>query len=130
MKAEILNNTLRTMFKEFITKGFKKRHVCGLILGAQSEPQFEGFLQGRDFGLKPLQRIIDGLGYDLKLVIVEKNNPELSKYLEEVNQENLNTCSAKLENRLNDDDAVKSATTVKTGVIADVSIQLFDEIMK
>ena len=131
MKVENINGALREAFQEIIDGGAKKRHVCGLTLGAQNEPQFESFLKGADFGLKPLQRLIQNMGYNFNVVIVPQEAPqEITKFIENVNQEFIATCKSLLVERLSDEGAVKAASIAKTGLIADVSNELFNEIVK
>lgn len=130
MKVENINGALRELFIELVNDGAKKRHVCGLTLGAQNEPQFDGFLKGADFGLKPLQRLIQNMGYNFNIIIIpQENGEEITKFVEETNQEFLSTCKGYLVEKLGDEGAIKSASVAKTGLIADVSNELFDAIV-
>jgi hypothetical protein len=131
MKVENINGALRELFQELVNDGFKRRHVCGLTLGAQNEPQFDGFLKGNDFGIKPLQRLIQNMGYNFNVIIVpEENGEEIERFVNEVNHEFLATCKGYLVEKLGDEKAIKSASVAKTGIIADVSSELFDAIIK
>ena len=131
MKVEDINSELREMFQDIINDGAKKRHICGLTLGASNEPQFEGFLKGNDFGIKPLQRLINNVGYNFNIIIVpDENNEEVNKFIYETNQEFLSTCKEYLVEKLGDENAIKSASIPKTGLIADISNELFEEITK
>lgn len=131
MKVENINGALREIFQEIIDGGAKKRHICGLTLGAQNEPQFEGFLKGADFGLKPLQRLIQNMGYNFNVIIVpQEASGELTKFIETTNQEFISSCKKLLIERLSDEGAVKASSIAKTGLIADVSNELFNEIIK
>jgi hypothetical protein len=130
MKVENINGALRELFQELINDGAKKRHVCGLTLGAQNEPQFDGFLKGNDFGLKPLQRLIQNMDYKFNIIIIPEGDTEITKFVEEVNQEFLSMCKSYLVEKLGDEGAIKAASVAKTGLIADVSSELFDVIVK
>lgn len=131
MKVEDINSELREMFQDIINDGAKKRHICGLTLGASNEPQFEGFLKGNDFGIKPLQRLINNVGYNFNIIIVpDENNEEVTKFIYETNQEFLSNCKEYLVEKLSDENAIKSASIAKTGMIADISNELFEEITK
>lgn len=130
MKVETINSALRDVFQELVNDGFKKRHVCGVTLGCQNEPQFEGFLKGTDFGLKPLQRLIQNLGYKFNVIIIPGDDTEITKFTEEVNQEFLSIIKEQLVAILGDETAVRSASVAKTGLIADISNKLFEEITK
>lgn len=130
MKVENLNGALRELFQELVNDRFKKRHICGLTLGAQNEPQFDGFLKGNDFGIKPLQRLIQNMNFNFNIIIIPKGDEQITKFVEEVNTEFISTCKEYLVQQLSDENAIKSATVAKTGIIAEVSNELFDEIIK
>lgn len=130
MKVEDLNTVLRGLFNELISDNYKKRHICGVTLGGQNEPQFDGFMKGSEFGIKPLQRIIQNMGYKFDIIIVPKEDEEITKFVEEVNQEFLVTCKRDIVAILDDTDAVRAASVPKTGIIAEVSSELFDAIVK
>ena len=131
MKVEDINGALRELFQELVNDGFKKRHVCGFTLGSQNEPQFDGFLKGADFGIKPLQRLIHNMGYKFNVIIVpDENSEEIDKFINEVNQEFLDSCKGYLVEQLGDEGAIRSASVAKTGLIANVSSELFSEIVK
>lgn len=130
MKVENLNGALRELFQELVNDRFKKRHICGLTLGAQNEPQFDGFLKGNDFGIKPLQRLIQNMNFNFNIIIIPEGNTEISNFVGEVNNEFLLTCKKYLVEQLSDENAVRSASVAKTGIIANVSSELFDEIVK
>jgi hypothetical protein len=131
MKVENINEALRETFQEIINGGAKKRHVCALTLGCQNEPQFESFLKGNDFGIKPLQRLINNMGYNFNIIIIpQEEDGQITKFVEETNNEFLNTCKEYLVEKLGDENAIKSATVAKTGLIADISSELFETIVK
>jgi len=130
MKVENLNSMLRELFNELINDNYKKRHVCGITLGGQNEPQFDGFMKGSDFGIKPLQRIIENMGYKFEVVIIPKKDEEITRFIDEVNHEFLAVCKKNIVEKLDDVDAVRIASIPKTGIIAVMSSELFDEITK
>jgi hypothetical protein len=131
MKTEEINSSLREVFNNLVNDGAKKRHLCGFTLGAQNEPQFDNFLKGTDFGLKPLQRLIQNLGYNFNIIILPQvESEETIKFIEESNQEFLSFCKNYLIEKLEDENAIKSATIAKTGLLVDISNELFEEIIK
>jgi len=131
MKIENFNTSLRELFQELVNDGFKRRHICSLTLGVQAEPQLESFLKGNDFGFKPLQRLVQNIGYDFNIIITPKNiDPEVNKFINTTNQEFFEDCKQLLVEKLNDENVIKSATVVKTGLIAEVTTELFDSITK
>jgi len=73
-KNKELNESIREIFSKAIGDGYKKNHVCALTLGSQCVPQFDGFLKGRDFGIKPLERVLNAFDYDLHVVPIPKND--------------------------------------------------------
>jgi len=130
MQVEQVNSILRGIFNDLINDGFKKSHVCGITLGGSNVPQFDSFMKGVDFGIKPLQRIIENRKFDFKITIVPKNETEISKFIEATNIESLKRIKAEMLKTLEDDDSIRAASVPKTGVIAKVSSTLFDEIVK
>jgi len=75
-KNKELNQAVREIFAKAIGDGYKKNHVCALTLGSQCVPQFDGFLKGRDFGIKPLERVLNAFDYDLHVVPIPKSDHE------------------------------------------------------
>lgn len=73
-KNKDLNAAVREIFSKAIGDGYKKNHVCALTLGSQCVPQFDGFLKGRDFGIKPLERVLNAFDYDLHVVPILKTD--------------------------------------------------------
>ncbi len=71
-----LNNAVRDIFQKVIGDGYKKNHVCALTLGSQCVPQFDRFLKGRDFGIKPMERVLSAFDYELRLVPIPKNDAD------------------------------------------------------
>ena len=76
MNNEQLNGSVRDVFQKAIGDGYKKNHVCALTLGSQCVPQFDRFLKGRDFGIKPMERVLSAFDYELRLVPIPKNDAE------------------------------------------------------
>jgi hypothetical protein len=131
MRTEEINNSLREVFNDLVNDGAKKRYLCGFTLGAQNEPQFDNFLKGTDFGLKPLQRLVQNLGYKFNIIILpQEGSEQAGNFVKETNQEFLTFCKSYLVEKLEDENAIKSATIAKTGLIADISNELFAEIVK
>ncbi len=130
MKIEEVNEVFRMIFQQLINDGYKKRHICALTLGVQSEPQFEGFLQGKNFGIKPLQRIIDAFGYELQVLMVNKNDTETKKLINDVNKEFLETCKNNLIKSLDNEEIIKSSSVIKSGILVNIADELFNELIK
>ena len=82
MKASELNVTIREMFHQLINDNYKKHPICAATLGQHASPQFEKFLKGSDLGVKPMERLVDGLGFDLLLVPVRNEDKATMKVVE------------------------------------------------
>ncbi len=130
MEAESFNNNLREIFTSLINDGYKKRKVCMLTLGEQNEPQFENFLKGTDFGIKPLQRLMKNLDYKLQVIITPSDDVEVSKFVEENNRECFESCKQYLVNNLENGTVPTLVNSPKRGPIVDISNELFNEIIK
>ena len=76
MKLSQLNGLVRSMVHALLNDGFKKKPICDCTLGNQSAPQFDRFLSGIELGVKPFERFFDGLGYDILIVPVKKDNAD------------------------------------------------------
>ena len=87
MNSSEMNNILRDMFKKLVEDGFPKNPMCAVTLGTNANPYFNKFLDGTELGIKPLARMIEGLGYDLHLVPVKKDDAEAMKKLEADSEE-------------------------------------------
>lgn len=75
MKLAELNSLIRNEIKELVEEqGFRKKPICDVTLGRQAQPQFEQFIRGTDLGMKPLERFIEGFGYELIVVPIKKGN--------------------------------------------------------
>lgn len=130
MKIEEINENFRQFFKQLMNDTFKKRNICALTLGVQSEPQFEGFMNGKDFGIKPLQRMVEGFDYDIQIILVKKDDKVTPNAIKEHNNLFFSQCKTILVKNLTNPELVKSSSTIKTGILADISNEIFENIMK
>ncbi len=87
MKFEEYNDSIRELIKELISDGYNKFQICSATLGAQRGPQFQGFIENKNLGIKPLSRLINGLNYDLHLVAIPNNDVEKEQIIYELNSE-------------------------------------------
>jgi hypothetical protein len=83
MKINELNNTLRLMFNSLIERGFKKFPMADVTLGRAFSPQFNKFLVETDLGLNPLERMVNGLGYELHLIPIKPGDNEFKKSMDD-----------------------------------------------
>jgi len=130
MQVEQINSIFREIFSELINDGYKKSNVCSITLGGSNVPQFDSFMKGTDFGIKPLQRIIENQGFNFKIIISPKESPEITKFVEEVNVESLKEIKGTMLKTLDNENSIRLASIPKTGVIAGVTNDIFEEIVK
>lgn len=88
MLIEDLNTVIRETLTKIIKLGHSPGQIARLLLsfnGPVALSEFMRHTDPREFGLKPLTRIGDVLGYQLKLVYVKEDNHELNETLDNVN---------------------------------------------
>jgi hypothetical protein len=151
MNIQEANKTLRELFNNLIVnENVKKRHLCSLILGSQCEPQLDGFMNGRDFGIKPMEKIADSLGYDIELVFKKKpfkfkNDPptheELGLFdqykiisapypiISDINQNFIDNSIKKIKTGLENPDLIRTGIVIEPGAIQSVTDDLFASII-
>lgn len=71
-----MNNTLRTMIKNILEKGYRRLPICEVTLGKAFSVQFNKFVDGTDLGYNPMSRFVNGLGYELYVVPVKSSDEE------------------------------------------------------
>ncbi|MDD4081808.1 MAG: hypothetical protein PHD05_00340 [Sphaerochaetaceae bacterium] len=129
MNINTINFVIRKILQDLVNDGYKKRHICSLTLGLQCEPQFDNFLKGGELGFKPLQRIINNLGYDINIAIVPKNENDITKFINDTNQNFLTESKQPLVGYLNNKSVLNEALITKTGTISEVADKLFEQII-
>jgi len=77
-----------------------------------------------------LQRIVENQGFEFKIAILPKDNQEIAKFIDDVNAESLKEIKATMIQTLDNENSVKLASVPKTGLIAEISANLFKEITK
>lgn len=82
MNSSEMNNLLRSMFAKLVEEGHPKNPMCAVTLGTNANPYFSKFLEGTELGIKPLSRMVEGLGFDLHLVPVKKDDVATVQELE------------------------------------------------
>jgi len=83
MQIDELNDYIRGMFIKLIENGFTKTAISEITLGRSFTPQFTKFIEQTDLGLKPLTRMIEGLGYDIHIVPIKSEDVDCIKYVEQ-----------------------------------------------
>lgn len=82
-----LNESLRNLFIGLINKGYKKFSMTEVTLGKAFSPQFNKFLENTDLGLSPLERMVNGLGFELHLIPVKAGDTEFKKVMDQKHSE-------------------------------------------
>ena len=84
MKISQLNMALRKIIEKLENAGFSKKSICDTTLGQQAFPQFKRFISGTNLGIKPLERVLDGCGYDLLTIPIKKGDNNSLKTIENI----------------------------------------------
>ncbi len=87
MKFEEYNSSIRELIKELVSDGYNKFQICNATLGSQRGPQFQGFIEGKNLGVKPLSRMISSLKCDLHLVAIPSGDVEKEQVISELNSD-------------------------------------------
>lgn len=131
MKIENLNEVLRDVINQLVADGYRKKPICDGTLGSQSNPQFDGFLKGKDLGIKPLTRLLDGLGYEILTIPVRKDNKQIYQWVEQqivtFAQDSKSQLIQYLESRPNSE-RQKSAEGTMTSALQDGVSQILDKL--
>lgn len=125
MKVENLNSVLRDVINQLVADGYRKKPICDGTLGSQSNPQFDGFIKGKDLGIKPLSRLLDGLGYEILTIPVRKDDKVKFQWVTEqmvtFAQDSKSQLIQYLENRPNSDRQRNSEGTMTSALQDGVS---------
>lgn len=124
-KSKELNDAIRDLFQKTISDGYKKNHVCALTLGSQCVPQFDGFLKGRDFGIKPMERVLGAFDYEIHVVAIPKGDKKAVSTLDGMHNECIENITQTLISSL-DNESLKQ-TSGRTSPLFKESA---DEILK
>ena len=90
MDFQGINVLIRNMFKRLFIENpsINSNQVCAVTLGENVSPQFKKFLDGTDFGHKPLSKLATNLDAEMWVMIIHKNDPmyqEMKEQFEEYN---------------------------------------------
>lgn len=86
-----LDNHLRDLVNSLLAQGYKQTNIGRLLLGTNGYAPMSKFLSpssNHNFGIKPLTKIGNLLGYNLKLVYTDPNtDSEINNVVEKKNKE-------------------------------------------
>ena len=111
-----LNGSMREIFTKVMSDGYKKNHICALTLGTQCVPQFDGFVKGRDFGIKPLERVLGAFDYEIHMVPVRKTDHEAISKIDQMTNDCLEDVSSLLITSL-DKESLRVSASKKNPII-------------
>ena len=100
MKIGDLNNILRQIFKELIDKGYPKLPMAEVTLGRSFSPQFTKFIEETDLGYIPIERMVQGLGFNLMVIPVKDSDAEFNQKIQEKYQDFIKVCKNDLLDHL------------------------------
>lgn len=122
-----LNSQVREIFTKAIQDGYKKNHVCALTLGNQCIPQFDGFVKGRDFGIKPMERALGAFDYELHIVPVPKSDQKSLSIIDDMTQDCLDNVTQLLLSSL-DKESLRSAASKKSPMFKEAADGILKEL--
>lgn len=130
MKAAEMNLVLRTMFQQLIDEGYRNHTLCCCTLGNMSTPLFVKFMNGTDLGIKPLERMLQGFGYTLKLVPVKPEDIDTNKNLDEISSEFITNAKTMLVEYMDKNRQTSSRVPRGDGKIGQMFDQEMDDIFQ
>ena len=123
MRISDLNKILRQIFKELIDKGYRKLPMAEVTLGRSFTPQFTKFVEETDLGYIPIERMVEGLGFNLMLIPVKDSDTEFNQKIQEKYQEFIKICKNDLIDHLDN-------RTIKVRVRGNSELdKLFDDVI-
>jgi len=102
MLVEDVNELIRTSITELIDSGWLKTHIGNVLLGPNGQAHLNHFLKQEDnklpnnFGVKPLQRISQVIGYDTHLVFIHPDDTEGLQSANEANHQFIENLTVQL----------------------------------
>lgn len=108
MKIDEVNSILRNKILGMINQGWLKTHIGKVLLGANGQAHLNHFLKGNDetgksndFGVKPLQKIANVVGFDVRIAFVPQGNHDIEEHLSTINMNFITELEDALLNYLN-----------------------------
>lgn len=102
MQLDEVNQLLREGITELIESGWLKTHIGKVLLGPNGQAHLNHFLKVEDnelpnnFGIKPLQKIGQVIGYDAHVVFIHPDDTEQLGNALHANQKFMDDLTAKL----------------------------------
>jgi|SRR6056297_712502 len=110
MNQETTNNMLRQIVSELVNKGWPKSYIGKILLGANGQAHLSQWTKKdendhyKNFGIKPLSKIGELLGYELHLCFLPKTicdeNNNVIQERDENTEQFINSLNQKFKNEL------------------------------
>lgn len=135
MKIGEVNSILRAKILHLITEGWTKTHIGRVLLGGNGQAHLNHFLKEdtksgmpNDFGIKPLQKIAQVIGYNVCIAFVPDDSREVEEYLEQLNMVFVEDLDQSLINYLNNNTTntkiIRTSKTQMDEVVDDICSEL------
>ena len=85
-----INNLVRNMFKRIFIENptINSNQVCAVTLGENVSPQFKKFLDGTNFGHKPINKLANNLDAEMWVVLIQKDDEMYEEMKEQITMYN------------------------------------------
>lgn len=122
-----INEQLRLMINELVNAGYKKTIIGKLILGTSGYAPIMKYLTEEDinFGVKPLSKVGDTIGYKLHLVYINDENKELSEEIQNMNSQFFNELKEALISYMSTDEFNAKKTRKRTNHLEVILDEIF-----
>ena len=90
MEFNEFNELVRSMFKRVFIENptIHSNQICAVTLGENASPQFKKFLDGCDFGHKPLNKLVTNLDAELLIVVLQKDDVHYEEMKDQIREYN------------------------------------------
>lgn len=97
-----LNKTVREMCSDVMECGYKKNTICSVTIGGSYSAQFNKFIDGTDFGINPMTRLVEGCSdeYELHVVPVKKTDKDSVKIVDDLVDDFIVECKETIIDKL------------------------------
>jgi hypothetical protein len=116
MNASEFTSELKSLIEFFSQKGYKQTNINKLLLGSSSFTQLTKLMNDEHnesfLGIKPLQRMANIINYDVHVVMVPRDDTNMSESLTELNHIFLQDLKNQIINFLNNNSTME-ITTIK-----------------
>ena len=109
MDFESYNRCIRDLINSIIDDGYKHSQVCAITVGNQRSSQLKDFLNGKNLGFKPHDKIMNSLDYTMHLVPIPNGNKEKNEIVEDLTKDFIDDFKFSMIEYLENEDKIKKA---------------------